>query len=341
MTGAGGFAGNGLGGTVCTLGGTSVVSVCSFAGSSAIGGAGGVSTGGAGGIGGQGYGGAFYSESSATLFASTIGGGRAVGGTGGGGNGSGYGAGIYNVTDLALNSCTIASNNATGSSFDSGGGIYSVGTLTATNCTIAGNRAAFGGGLNGNVTAAGTIFGGNSAGTGADVNGTINSADYNLLQSFAGANVVGATAHVIIGQDPLLGPLQNNGGPTFTMALLPGSPAIDQSRNFGFNTDQRGLPRPWDLASVINAGGGDGSDIGAYEFLPTPRLNIQLASTANVVLFWSADAADFALQSVTNLPASNNWLNVNSARVTIGNQIYVTNSVMGPSKFCRLSLREN
>jgi hypothetical protein len=43
------------------------------------------------------------------------------------------------------------------------------------------------------------------------------------------------------------------------MALLPGSPAIDQGKNFGFTTDQRGMTRPYDLSSVTNPGHGDGS----------------------------------------------------------------------------------
>ena len=66
--------------------------------------------------------------------------------------------------------------------------------------------------------------------------------------------------------DPLLGPLQNNGGPTETMALLPGSPAIDGGNRSGctdsqghlLKTDQRGMPRPDKEDS-------SGCDMGAYE----------------------------------------------------------------------------
>ena len=63
----------------------------------------------------------------------------------------------------------------------------------------------------------------------------------------------------------MLGPLQNNGGPTFTHALLSGSPAIEGGNSSGSNTDQRGLARPVDSPAIDNATGGDGSDIGAYE----------------------------------------------------------------------------
>ena len=68
--------------------------------------------------------------------------------------------------------------------------------------------------------------------------------------------------------EPLLDPagLQNHGGPTPTIALLPGSPAIDQGKDFsGTGRDQRGAQRPADDRRISNAIGGDGSDIGAYE----------------------------------------------------------------------------
>ncbi len=65
---------------------------------------------------------------------------------------------------------------------------------------------------------------------------------------------------------PKLGPLQFNGGPTKTHALLPSSPAIDRGhRRAGETTDQRGLPRPSDFGAIPNVKGGDGSDIGAFE----------------------------------------------------------------------------
>ena len=60
---------------------------------------------------------------------------------------------------------------------------------------------------------------------------------------------------------PKLGPLQDNGGPTFTMALLAGSPALNAGDDallaspFNLSTDQRGLPRPF----------GPHVDIGAFE----------------------------------------------------------------------------
>jgi hypothetical protein len=59
--------------------------------------------------------------------------------------------------------------------------------------------------------------------------------------------------------------LAANGGSTPTLALEPGSPAIDRGYAFGVAIDQRRLPRPSDLSAIPNALGGDGSDVGAFE----------------------------------------------------------------------------
>jgi CSLREA domain-containing protein len=64
---------------------------------------------------------------------------------------------------------------------------------------------------------------------------------------------------------PMLADGANNGGPTDTVALLAGSPAIDRGDSSGETIDQRGLPRPFDFPGLANAAGGDGTDIGAFE----------------------------------------------------------------------------
>ena len=139
--------------------------------------------------------------------------------------------------------------------------VYSVG-LALTASTVAGNTAFTGGGiyvepnagiLTFTATLGNTIVAGN---TGGDVSGALDPAgDHNLIGNGAGmtgltdganGNHVGTAATPI---DPMLGPLQDNGGPTFTKALLPGSPAIDVGANPGnLATDQRGFPR------VVGAG---------------------------------------------------------------------------------------
>jgi hypothetical protein len=64
--------------------------------------------------------------------------------------------------------------------------------------------------------------------------------------------------------------LRDNGGPTQTVALVKGSPGIDKGTSNGLTgtltTDQRGFSRTVDNSSISNAMGGDGTDIGAYEF---------------------------------------------------------------------------
>jgi CSLREA domain-containing protein len=110
------------------------------------------------------------------------------------------------------------------------------------------------------VTVTNTIFWNNTHG---DIGSLVSSENVSYCITsdggFAGVNGN-------IDADPLLGPLQNNGGPTQTRALLPGSPAIDKGTSSGLSTDQRGFHRPVDLPSTPNAMGGDGSDIGAFEF---------------------------------------------------------------------------
>ena len=159
-----------------------------------------------------------------------------------------------------------------------GGGIYkhTLGTLEVINSTFSGNSAVFGGGINsnGSATLKNTIVADNSASlSGPDVNGTFTSQGYNLIgdgtdsTGFTQAGDQVGTAESPL--DPMLGPLQNNGGPTKTHALLTGSPAIDaipsDANGCGtdFATDQRGVARPKD-------GDTDGTaacDIGAFELV--------------------------------------------------------------------------
>ncbi|HEY1855473.1 MAG TPA: choice-of-anchor Q domain-containing protein [Solirubrobacterales bacterium] len=74
--------------------------------------------------------------------------------------------------------------------------------------------------------------------------------------------------------DPRLGTLAANGGPTETLALESGSPAIDHGvAAFGESSDQRGFERPVEIPSVPNGPGSDGADVGAYE-VQVPRVEI-------------------------------------------------------------------
>ena len=71
--------------------------------------------------------------------------------------------------------------------------------------------------------------------------GTVGELAYDLILNTTNCFVTGPQGGNIVGQDPLLGPLQNNGGSTQTQALLPGSPAIDTGAPAGC-TDDLGAP---------------------------------------------------------------------------------------------------
>jgi PKD repeat protein len=177
---------------------------------------------------------------------------------------------------VILENCTVYGNQS-GVVAKSGG----VATLNIRNSTISGNTN---GGINipgGYVVyLSSTIVAGN---TPADItgNGISGTPDHNLVGVGTGGITNGVNGN-ITGASPLLGTLANNGGPTQTMALLIGSPAIDAGVANGLTLDQRGLPRSM----------GGGVDIGAYErdtVLPTAALgtapNVNNASNPNTYTF--------------------------------------------------------
>src|SRR3989338_5074012 len=194
----------------------------------------------------SGGGGGIFSSGTLSLTRSTVSGNSTIG----------RGGGIYNL-DLTA---TITNSTISGNTALNGGGIFNRdGTVSITHATITGNTASDNGGgiwnFGGTMTLANTIVSGNTAATlSGDCAGSITSLGHNLASdascAFAGAGDLNST-------DPLLGPLQNNGGETETHALLPGSPAID-AVPLAFctlPTDQRGVARPQ----------GTGCDMGAFE----------------------------------------------------------------------------
>jgi hypothetical protein len=191
-----------------------------------------------------------------------------------------FGGAIHNRGLMTISGSTISGNKLTFGSFNGkGGAIYNFGVMNILNSTISGNRAednADGGGIynagsldirystitqnysdddGGGIYAAGapeklklsnTIVAGNTAnGSGDDIQG-----------AYTGSSN-------LIGGDPMLGPLADNGGPTLTHALLPGSPAIDAGDNTNAPTwDQRGPGFP----RIVNGT----ADIGAFEVQSSP-----------------------------------------------------------------------
>ena len=184
------------------------------------------------------------------------------------------GGGIASLGTLTLTNSTVSGNAASG-----GGGIASLGTLTLTNSTVSGNAVSGGGGgvyvysgtanlsfstLTGNqatsagggiyidsgtgtVQLKGVILAGNtSGGSGPECSGSLTSQGYNLIKDDAGCTVEQPQSTDITGQDPLLGPLADNGGPTKTHLPAEGSPVLDRvpTEHCTLTTDQRGVSRP-------------------------------------------------------------------------------------------------
>ena len=169
---------------------------------------------------------------------------------------SGNGGGIFNDNGLVtINNSTISGNSAQ----FFGGGIYNFSSnMTITNSTIAGNTAGSSGGggisndSNGTVDVRSTIIALNTSASGPDVKGVFESQSFNVIGNNSGATITPqATDQIGVTAAQLnLGPLQDNGGPTFTRALLSGSTAIDKGYSFLSTTDQRGFPRPVGIANV-------------------------------------------------------------------------------------------
>jgi CSLREA domain-containing protein len=202
-------------------------------------------------------GGGIRNQGVLNLFAATVTGNESTSSFGGGI--SNTGTGTVNLTNV-----TVSGNRAES---DSGGlDQESTGPSNLNNVTVTANTAdtdgsgGDGGGMlnaGGNINLLNTIVAGNSdnsTNTGArapDCAGTVTSQGNNLIGDPTHCNFI-ASGGDKTNVNPLLGPLADNGGPTFTHALLAGSPAINAAGAGAPATDQRGAPR-------------SAPDIGSYE----------------------------------------------------------------------------
>ncbi len=274
-----------------------------------------------------------------------------------------WGGGIENYGGLMVSNCTISGNSAnylggginnglTGSSATltianstlsgnranyRGGGIYNDGvyvgssaTLTITNSTFSGNSAYNNGGSiwNGYATLeiGSTILNAGASGGNIYNEATVTSLGYNL-SSDDGSGLLTAMGDQI-NTDPMLGPLQDNGGPTFTHALLPGSPCInagDPAFVGPPDFDQRGPGYPRVVGGRI--------DIGAFEC--EPWLGIA-RNFGNLVLSWSTNFPGFTLEYTTFLPNSGSWTPVPGTRLVIGDQYLLGDGPVSGNRFYRL-----
>jgi predicted outer membrane repeat protein len=219
------------------------------------------------------------------------------------------GGGVYarQDTSIEVTDSTIAGNVTKGMNTNGGGLFADTGMVTVRYSTIVGNTAhGNGGGIivpYGMTTMDSSIIAGN---TDSNSNGPSDlSGVASLSHSLVGSNResgLTATGLVpdangnLIGSDttpigPMLGPLQNNGGPTLTMALLPGSPAIDRGTNpLSLSSDQRGFP----FARVV----GSAADMGAFESQTSPNLVVTSAADRLDTTF---DPANLTLRDAVSL----------------------------------------
>lgn len=244
------------------------------------------------------------------------------------GNSANFNGGVvYNDGYQGSASLYVYTSTFSGNSADfSGGGIANVApvgiALVAVNAsTFSGNSAVQGGVLyndHGTFQIGDTILNAGASGTNLfNINGSIFSVGYNLSSDGGGGFLIGTNDHV--NTAPLLGPLADNGGPTLTHALLRGSPAIDQGKRdavtfLALDTDQRGKTRPLDLPSVTNVAGGDGSDIGAFEFIPPPQFISIAALADHTVALQGAGLSNstYTIQANSNLNTTN-WTVIGTA----------------------------
>ncbi|CAN5444332.1 hypothetical protein BH18VER1_BH18VER1_01970 [soil metagenome] len=223
-------------------------------------------------------GGAIYNAGSSSLVNCTFCL-NSAGGTGSnfseGRGGSGRGGAVFNASSLAIKSSTFARNGATGAAFtpgdafggaifasDGGTGQTSIQNTIAVDNHVGVNRSA-----DGNPTA-----------QGPNVFGAVVSQGHNLIGSRGGSTGWIATDQVSVVDAGLQQFPFDNGGPTRTFALRPGSPAIDGGFSANLPHDQRRLARTYDDPAVPNAAGSDGTDIGAFELQPAPPSRLRNVS---------------------------------------------------------------
>ena len=174
------------------------------------------------------------------------------------------GGGILNMAGSGRGRVTVTNNTFSGNSGGGfGGGIANYAAMTVTNSTFSGNSATDGGGIYNDAVSFGSVFLANSIMANSPSGGNCHLGS--VIVDIGGnvddgtTCIHSSTSSSLANTNPLLAPLANNGGPTQTMALRAGSPAIDYVLKCirAGSTDQRGFPRP-------DNGEAD-CDSGAYE----------------------------------------------------------------------------
>lgn len=294
-------------------------------------------------VSGPASGGGIYNNGALTVIGSTI-----------SGNGAGSGAGIFSTGALTLTASTVNGNTAspnglgggllitgtqsqtitnstiTGNTAASGGGIDNQGTLAITNSTVSDNiaTATDGGGIKAEsrgigVTVTNTIIARNTRNGPDDVSGTFTSGGHNVIGSTGisigftdgsagGTDYTGTTTSP---RDPgLAANLADNGGPTVTLALPNGSPAIGAgdpaicAASLVSGRDQRGVARLSNLCAI-----------GAFEYRIAQTVSVT-PSNATIVVGGTTQftaIVTFTDSSTQDITAAANWRTGDSAKATV------------------------
>jgi Right handed beta helix region len=230
------------------------------------------------------------------------------------------GGGVYNSGTATLSNSTIFGNAA----FTAGGGLFNSGSMTLINDTVAGNFGyggspslpELGGGIynGGTLQMDNTIVANNvTSGSGPDIYGTIASASYCLIGNTSGNSISSGFSNLLNVSAGLASSLAYNGGPTQTLALLAGSPAISAGDPGQAGTyAQNGLLRP------------GAPSIGAYQFqAPPPNIT-------NVVINENLSA----LYNAPGQPAPGTQRSmVNDIVYTFSEAVNIVSSGVDPSVF--------
>ena len=337
MAGDGGGGGIGSGGALynaqnLTLAGSTFSTNSATGGNPATAGMAGNGTGLTGKKGAAGSGGGLFNDwwavaTNCTFYANTVHGGAGGNGGNGGGTfgvpgdggdgGDGIGGSVASDNTLTMVTCTLSS----GAAFGGTNGVAGAGNFTGSN----GNLGSANGGNLANsgpiLNLFGTIL--TSSASGNNVFGDLTDAGYNLSSDFV-SSFQGTSLQQT---EPKLGALRSNGGPTVTMALLSGSPAVDKiPANLTPPTDQRGFDRP------VNGAG----DIGAFELgaaTNVTSVTLSMTRTANglQVTGQGSAGANYLVQTSTNLI---HWQTIATNLAPIQFTVPVTNL---SSSFYRLS----
>jgi hypothetical protein len=253
------------------------------------------------------------------------------------------GGGIYNNGDSGIAMTELVNSTLNGNVSCAGGGIFSdgyggTGLVRIINCTFSDNSSPCGN-ANSIESEGAMVEIGNTilkAGPGGEnismLDAALTSLGYNLSDDDGGGFLTATGDQT--NTNPMLGPLQDNGGPTFTHALLPGSPAIDAGDPNATSPpdfDQRGPGFP----RVVNGR----IDIGAFEYTPdllitaAERIGDDFRLTFSVALL----GKNYEIQTQTNLDPGA-WASLpgsipgNGASV----QTTITNAFSQPHRFYRV-----